>query len=268
LLILINIITLRDSFSQEFVDYDSRITALLEMIANEREDEKKDIINDTLMIVFKEFLSQDIELLDNLNDIRYLGNFMSADSVIRMFTWNIPYTDGENRYINFICHKTGSKERTYKADNNKGLEGISSVDIIEADDWYGTLYYDILPFVKDSDTLYILLGIDFNNMFINSKVIEVMHIDKQGNMMFGEPCIINGEEVITRMVFRYSSGASMMLRFDEERERIIFDHLVPSELIFTGQYQYYGPDFSYDALILKDGFWSLTEDVELRNKEK
>ena len=193
---------------------------------------------------------------------------MSSDSLIRMFTWNIPYSDGSNRYINIIIRKEGLETSSFRLDNNKGLEGISSASTLEKERWYGALYYDILPFSTRDATCYILLGIDFNNLFINSKVIEVMYFNDRGEIMFGKPCIYDGTEIVNRLIFRYSAGASMLLRFDKARQRVIFDHLAPAEPIFEGQYQYYGPDFTHDALVLKDGQWILTKEIDIRNEER
>ena len=55
------------------------------------------------------------------------------------------------------------------------------------------------------------------------------------------------------------------MRFD--KDMIVFDHLSPSREDLEGQYQFYGPDFSYDGLRWKDCGWVLIEDLDLRAKE-
>jgi hypothetical protein len=47
---------------------------------------------------------------------------------------------------------------------------------------------------------------------------------------------------------------------------IIFDHLSPSKPSYAGNYQYYGPDFSYDGLKFEQGIWELVENVDIRNQ--
>jgi len=44
---------------------------------------------------------------------------------------------------------------------------------------------------------------------------------------------------------------------ERKMNMIIFDHLSPSKPSYTGNYQFYGPDFSYDGLeVLMDiGTW-------------
>ena len=47
---------------------------------------------------------------------------------------------------------------------------------------------------------------------------------------------------------------------------IIMDHLAPEDSRFEGQYQFYGPDFSYDALEFKKGEWVFQRDVFAKNR--
>ncbi len=57
----------------------------------------------------------------------------------------------------------------------------------------------------------------------------------------------------------------MKLSYRKSDNCIIFDHLSPSEPRYVNQFEYYGPDFSYDALVLKNGLWTLLEEVSLEN---
>jgi len=58
----------------------------------------------------------------------------------------------------------------------------------------------------------------------------------------------------------------MSLQWNEKMNMIIFDHLSPSKPSYTGNYQFYGPDFSYDGLEVVNGYWDLVEDIDIRNK--
>ena len=46
---------------------------------------------------------------------------------------------------------------------------------------------------------------------------------------------------------------------------IMFDHLSPSRPSYTGNYEYYGPDFSYDGFRFEKDAWVLTEQIDMRN---
>jgi hypothetical protein len=58
----------------------------------------------------------------------------------------------------------------------------------------------------------------------------------------------------------------MALNFDEKEKMIVMDHLAPEDSRFVGQYQFYGPDFSYDALKFKKGAWIFERDVFAKNR--
>ena len=58
----------------------------------------------------------------------------------------------------------------------------------------------------------------------------------------------------------------MALNFDAKEKMIVMDHLAPEDSRFEGQYQFYGPDFSYDALKFKKGAWIFERDVFAKNR--
>jgi len=146
---------------------------------------------------------------------------------------------------------------------DRGLQDIEADELFKSTGWYGSLYYDIEPLVQGNDRYYILLGFDPDNINVNSKVVEVLHFNDK-EPLFGKEIIQAGDEKLKRMIFRYSPLATMILRFNSTRSGIVFDHLSPSSAQFEGVYKYYGPDFSYDALEIRDGRLVLLEDVDPR----
>ncbi len=62
--------------------------------------------------------------------------------------------------------------------------------------------------------------------------------------------------------FEYALDGSMMLKQDKKGKRIIFDHLAPIDKKYEGYYMFYGPDASYDALLLKGEEWWYQENVK------
>lgn len=95
-----------------------------------------------------------------------------------------------------------------------------------------------------------------------------MYFPHGSSPKFGTPIFNIGKKVKKRVIFEYNSQAIMSLRYDEDKKLIIFDHLSPPDPSLEGQYQYYGPDGSYDALKFKKGKWILLEDLDARNKRK
>ncbi|MFW5754904.1 MAG: hypothetical protein ACOCV9_08875, partial [Marinilabiliaceae bacterium] len=91
-------------------------------------------------------------------------------------------------------------------------------------------------------------------------------VSSGGDLYFGAPVFDYQGQRRQRLIFEYSNQANMMLRYDDQNERIVMDHLAPRSPRYEGDRSYYGPDFSYDALKFEGGKWVLIEDVDVRNR--
>jgi hypothetical protein len=59
----------------------------------------------------------------------------------------------------------------------------------------------------------------------------------------------------------------MSLKYDEQRKKIIFDHLSPESPGMKDFREFYVPDLSYDAYEFRDNKWFLIEDIIAINNE-
>ena len=57
----------------------------------------------------------------------------------------------------------------------------------------------------------------------------------------------------------------MSVKWNERMKMIVFDHLSPSQPSLAGNYEYYGPDFSYDGFRFEKDAWVLVEQIDMRN---
>ena len=227
------------------------------------DDRVKELCSDSLITVVREYVACS-PFDSKLDGLRYFTQLFAPDSLVKLLAWNISFSDGTNRYSCFIARKGEKGTDLWLVDSRKGLPGTANDKTLGLTDWYGALYYDIRVFSSGGSTKYLLLGLDLNGIYTHSKVIDFLNFDDESEPCFGAPLIMTGKQAAYRMVFTYSSMVSMMLRYDNDNNRILFDHLSPSEPRFAGVYQYYGPDSSYDALDLRDGLWFISEDIDLR----
>ena len=89
--------------------------------------------------------------------------------------------------------------------------------------------------------------------------------DGKGNASFGKMVFEKKGKNDSRIVLEYSAEAKITLNYDEASQRIVFDHLSPIEPGYKDIRVYYGPDFTYDAYLLKKGIWYLEENIDARN---
>ena len=162
----------------------------------------------------------------------------------------------ENDKINLI----------YKLTSDYKTTPLATDTIYSERNWYGALYYDIKPYTVNGQKVWILLGIDYGNPSISRKIIEVLSFSSDNSIVFGRKWFSSGDVMKFRDVFEYASNGMMSLRFRSDSS-IVFDHLVPFSPSVANDRQYYGPDYSYDAYILKNGLWGLKINVDARNKE-
>ena len=201
------------------------------------------------------------------DSIRNVGKIYSADRHIRIFTWNIIYADGSNGYYGFIQYLPDPDKdplvfRLY--DRSDRIVDPEQA-IVGASEWYGSLVYDIIDQSIDNTMCYVLLCYDPNNLFISRRIIDILYFNDKPEPVFGKPVFLYKNNVLCRVLFQYSARAQMNLRWDPSLKMIVFDHLSPVSSSFQGNFQYYGPDFSYDGFRFEDGMWQLQQDIDVRN---
>ena len=87
---------------------------------------------------------------------------------------------------------------------------------------------------------------------------------KEDTAWFGKNIFINRTETTSRVVIEYNSRTSISVNYDDSKNRIVFDHLVPLKEQQEGFKAFYVPDGSYDCYQYKNGKWLLKLDVDAR----
>jgi hypothetical protein len=196
-----------------------------------------------------------------------IGIINSEDKQIRVFTWHVMDDVDDYRYFGFIqvrLKKERSKLYELK-DNGKPQRGIMKFDQTKSD-WYGKLYYQVLTNHYKRKTYYTLLGMDFNNARSTIKSVEVMTIQRN-DPQFARSLFIKGSDFVDRLVLEYDSQVAISLRYNPRIDMIIFDHLVPFHPIYNGNFEFYGPDGSFDGLEFSEGRWIYHADIDARNMD-
>lgn len=200
--------------------------------------------------------------LDSLKTISILN---APDQSFRIFSWNVPYEDGSYRFYGAIQWNTpdGKLELIPLTDYSPKIKNTDT--ITHHTKWFGAQYYKIIPYKNAQQQYYLLLGWNGHNIESNKKVIEVLSF-KGHQAIFGAP-ILPGEDqkMHQRLVFEYTKQASMYLNFDPKTQRIIFDHLAPPNEKLKELKSQYGPDLTFDALLLNQGKITYQSDIEVTN---
>ncbi|MFB6320106.1 hypothetical protein [Saccharicrinis sp. FJH54] len=197
--------------------------------------------------------------------VDHLGKVSSADDKLNIYSWNYQGDEMLYKYGCVIQHKTGEgrMEITVLKDSRNN---IPETEVLKAAEWYGCLYYAIVVKTKRKKTYYTLLGWDGYNNIVARKIIDVLIFKPEHEPVLGASVFKMDRGTQKRVVFRFSATGSMVLVYDPDYKRIIFDHLSPASPELEGQYQYYGSDFTYDGFKFKRGKWEFEEMLDPRNK--
>jgi hypothetical protein len=240
-----------------------------ELVEIRFDDAKLDVLATDIVTDFENVLKKQGSFYYPFDSIFSIGKIQSNDGLVRIFTWYAIKADGSHIHFGFIQYLSKAEKEVLlfplidKSNEIKELEMASLTN----DNWYGATYYEIIESKSQYGQLYVLLGWDGNTIYSNKKVVESLVFTESGRPKFGKPVFVSGRSKVKRIVFEYSRMASMMLTYSTDFQMIVMDHLSPSSPIYNGNKQFYGPDFSYDALKYEDGLWVYYPAINFKPEE-
>lgn len=244
-------------------------------------DEEKKKYNQELLTTFESVLSKpssfDITFDSLKNDMAIL---VSPDNKFRIINWNIEKADKTYEYFGFIQSKHEEVEKgglfhkkkteiiqlyplTDKSSEIKNPDNA----ITDNKKWFGMLYYKIVMKKTKTKTYYTLLGYDLNDQYSKKKIIDVLTFDNNGTPRFGADIFVMEKKFPKRIIFEYAATCNMSLRYNSQKDSIVFDHLAPTQPQLEGQFQYYCADMSYDGFGFKKGKWNYGTDLNATNEK-
>ena len=245
----------------------AKIAGFRKLTIDAKDNQTKFLHNDSLQYYLHKFLGKENSFSTHLNNIQYLGDLYSPDGEIRIITWNISLNDGTHDYFCYIQKKPISNEgsKWYElTDNHKQIDR-PDYKSLKKENWYGCLYYSIIPFKSDKKIMYALLGWEGHNNYSTKKLIDVLSFSNRGEPAFGKAIFVDEKHTKRRVVFEYSKEAYLLLRYNEDTKQIIFNRLEPPKPELEGVYSFYTPSLFYDAFELSKGKWVLHKDINPKN---
>lgn len=254
------------SYAREVDSLENLLAHQLNDLRNASTDEAKKELNQTFLTTLENTLSHDWAFEFPFTQLKTVGKITSQDNNVRIISWNVQWKNDKHTYYCFILKKNrrGTNHTViYLKDNSIALPP-QPTDMLDENSWYGALYYDIIDVQKGRKTYYTLFGYDAKNNRSTVKLLDVLHF--AGNHpKFGYPLFNTKDGVQNRVYFEHAAKTVMSLRYDFNREMIIFDHLSPESPGLAEFREFYVPDMSYDAFKFENNKWQLKEDVIANN---
>jgi hypothetical protein len=114
----------------------------------------------------------------------------SPDESFRIINWNLEFSDLSYSYCAYVMRWDEDKDVAKVTELIDNLDPYSPKPegIIDAKNWYGCLYYKIVPFERNNKTEYLLLGWDGGTTGSNFKIIDVLTFNGN-NVKLGSPVL-------------------------------------------------------------------------------
>ena len=198
--------------------------------------------------------------------LKNISSVVSQDGKLRILTFGTALNSGKYIYYGFIMYYNGETLRITKLTDDAGKQSNPQNADMQADNWFGAIYYEIRQFGDPRSPVYALCGWDGADMFINRKVLEQLVIGEYGEPRFGGKFRSEKEGESTRLIFSYTERATMSLGYNQKLKMIVGDHLsTPPQ--YRGNVRFLGPDMSFDGFAYENGKWVYYPDVDVKLKK-
>lgn len=251
------------------VEAELELAHLLSELRNAINDEDKTEKNEIFKAKLETVLHNEQALLYPFSRLTTVGFIDSPDKQMRIINWNVEQDDFSHKYNCFVLHIDKRSKKHYVSEliDNSTVAQIQPSGILTSGEWYGALYYKIIPVKKGRRIIYTVLGWDYYSSLSQVKLIDAIYFTGK-NVKIGNPIFKSGKQSKNRIFFEHSKKTTMSLKYETQRERIIFDHLSPESPTMKKFKSFYVPDMTYDAFVLNGNKWVLFEDVIATNKDK
>lgn len=252
--------------AQDISEAELKLQKLLKSIHTSESDSLKLKSNSEFTDLLQKTISSKESFYYPFDSLKTIAKLTSEDKAFRIFNWNVPLNDGTHKYFAFLQLplKDGIRIVTL-IDQPEPVKNLETAQLTP-EKWHGCLYYKIITKKHRRKKSYILLAWDGNDKLTWKKYIDVMSIDKRGNIKFGESIFEHGKVTKKRVVFEYKNGASFSLKYEPSTDMIVFNFLMSENQNYKNYKQFWVPEGSFDAFKYKKGKWKLVEDVDARGK--
>lgn len=253
-------------YAREIDSLENLLAKQLTQLRTATSDEEKKTYNEAFHSTFQKALEHDWAFEFPFTQLKTVGKITSQDNEVRIISWNVQWNNDKHTYYCFVLKKNrrGASHTVINLEDRSIALPPQPTETLDADSWYGALYYDIIDVQKGRKTYYTLFGYDAKSNRSTVKLLDVLYF-AGNNPKFGYPLFETNEGVKKRVFFEHAAKTVMSLRYDYQRKMIIFDHLSPESPGLTEFREFYVPDMSYDAFVFENNKWQLREDVIANN---
>ncbi len=201
------------------------------------------------------------------SSFEHISILNAPDNSFRIFTWLV-VQQGRNdydftyKYYGAIQHQSSELKLIGLQDKSSRISRAGDREL-DAENWYGVVYYDIMQYEHKDTTYYTLFGWDGNNHKSDKKIADVLFF-RDGKAIFGSPVfeVVDKKKLSVdhRLILEFKEGSLVSLNYNKDKEMIVFDYLTTEDSEteeIAGSNFAYIPDGTYQALAFNkvEGLW-------------
>lgn len=201
------------------------------------------------------------------DSLEWVSKLIPPDSSFRIFSWQLMINPDEHRYFGIIQILGESNDpKLIVLNDNRPFVNAAEYADYDGESWYGALYYGLHAFTStDSAKKYLLLGYNANDGVTNYKIADILTFG-DGGAKFDSPVFISvdeegREDAKQRILLKYSDYSNVRLRYDDQLEMLIYDHIIPYAAPGNPESTILVADGSFEAYRLTEGRWIHIEKV-------
>lgn len=257
--------------NQLFSEYEDTLKVIADRVMNLPFEAEKRIANDALIEHLTEVLSYEKSFNYHFDSLITISRIKSPDKRFRIFNWLLKKDNNTYEYYGIVHYYNKNKKKfelITLTDNSNNIR-TPEQENLDASNWYGGIIYDIIYIKKPGKKYYTILLWDGNDGYSTKKIIDVMYFSGKKKIKFGLPIFKkNAKESQKRIIFQYDSKTTASVKYNYEKQEIIFNNLVPQRKGLEGLYEFYIPEGTFNSYKYKNGKWWFKEDVDARIKQK
>jgi len=199
-------------------EYTDSLAKLGQEIVDGRSDFARFEANEKFKALLLFMLSHENAFQSDFSSVKNLSVLGSDKEKFRIFTWVVPRTNLTYECFGIVCawnERRKNYQITELTDVKKNTLAPEKA-LFRKGEWWGALYYEIIPVKSRGRQYYTLLGWDGNNALTNRKVIEVLSLNPMGQPVFGATLFWGYGKQLRRIIFEYSDNTQMALRYERQ----------------------------------------------------
>ncbi len=211
---------------------------------------------------FENMLKTEGSYKHSFESLKWISQLTSEDNKFRIFSWIVADENVVSKTYGYIQFADGQ----FITLNDTGeMSSDLEYELTGSQDWFGAIYYNIMPFKSAGNTDYILFGYRQFAKFDKVKVMDVLSI-VDNKVTFGKDLFvkkIEGErdEVKTRLLLTYSADSNVSLHYNENMSMIVHDNLIPRMGRIKGQGPTQLPDGSFVGYKQEGNSWVYVDKI-------